>query len=29
VVNLRLNMTNAFAVAGDYAGTLNLRAIAQ
>jgi hypothetical protein len=29
VLNLRLNMTNAFAVAGDYAGTLNLRAIAQ
>src|SRR5262245_51585956 len=29
VLNLRLNMTNAFAVAGDYTGTLNLRAIAQ
>jgi hypothetical protein len=29
VLNLRLNMTNAYAVAGDYTGTLNLRAIAQ
>ena len=29
VLNLRLNMTNAFAVAGDYTGTLNLRAVAQ
>jgi hypothetical protein len=29
VLNLRLNMTDAYAVAGDYAGTLNLRAIAQ
>ena len=28
-LNLRLNMTNAIAVAGDYTGTLNLRAIAQ
>jgi hypothetical protein len=29
VLNLRLNMTNAYAVAGDYTGTLNLRAVAQ
>jgi hypothetical protein len=29
VLNLRLNMTNAYAVAGDYSGTLNLRAVAQ
>ena len=29
LLNLRLNMTNAIAVAGDYTGTLNLRAIAQ
>ena len=29
VLNLRLNMTDAFAVAGDYTGTLNLRAVAQ
>jgi hypothetical protein len=29
VLNLRLNLTNAYAVAGDYTGTLNLRAVAQ
>ena len=29
VLNLRLNMTDAVAAAGDYTGTLNLRAIAQ